>query len=259
MADLSVITVVRNDLAGLIRTAESIAEQSIDVEWIVIDGASSDGSAEAEKGLAYEASEFLSEPDAGIYDAMNKGLQRATGAWIQFLNAGDTYCEESTLIRVNEQLDRTDRKWAFGAVRNIDESGRAKGFQSASPFTVAGLAFGNLTVPHQATFMSSDLVRRIGRFRTDAGTAADQEFILRAARLGEPEEIIWPLVDFRLGGAGMGHGVGHLTRSMHRFRRESRQWQSGSRITDSIVDGYVLGKRWIESVEERILRRSGNA
>jgi hypothetical protein len=67
------------------------------------------------------------------------------------------------------------------------------------------------------------------------------------------------LVDFRLGGAGMGHGVGHLTRSMHRFRRESRQWQSGSRITDSIVDGYVLGKRWIESVEERILRRSGNA
>lgn len=91
----SIITVTRNHLGGLKATAASLALESADLfEWIVIDGASNDGTAEY---LANTKSQWISEPDSGIYDAMNKGLKRATGDYMLFLNAGDTLALPRTL------------------------------------------------------------------------------------------------------------------------------------------------------------------
>ncbi|HYB98194.1 MAG TPA: glycosyltransferase family 2 protein [Candidatus Limnocylindrales bacterium] len=94
----SIVTVTRNDLAGLHATAASIREQtSRDYEWIVIDGASSD---ETPRWLADNAGNgdvVVSEPDRGTYDAMNKGLDRATGRYVVFLNSGDTLASPDTL------------------------------------------------------------------------------------------------------------------------------------------------------------------
>ncbi len=85
----SVITVTRNNLVGLRRTHESLRIQSCgDYEWIVVDGASDDGTADY---LKKTGANWVSEPDRGIYDAMNKGIARAQGRWLIFMNAGDEF------------------------------------------------------------------------------------------------------------------------------------------------------------------------
>lgn len=95
----SIITVTRNNLDGLRRTGDSIRTQRChDYEWIIIDGASDDGSAEYLRGL--KGVTFISKPDMGIYDAMNKGLKLATGKYLLFLNAGDLFANEAVLSEI---------------------------------------------------------------------------------------------------------------------------------------------------------------
>lgn len=260
MTEFSIITVVRHDLPGLEATARSLAvQQFVDFEWIVIDGASTDGTQASKDQLAHRPHTFVSEPDRGIYDAMNKGLELVSGDWVQFLNAGDALCASDTLQRVHAWTSTTDRAWGFGAIRNIDGNGVATGIQCPSPFTSFGLAHGHITVPHQATFMRRSLTAQLGTLLTDGGPAADQEYILRAARTGPPFEMVWPIVDFQLGGVGMGHSVGHLTRSMRRYRKKSSANDGGNAIVESAIDGYVIAKEWFASIEARIQkRRSGS-
>ncbi len=98
---LSIITVIYNDCAGLKETYASIqSQQFTDYEWIVIDGGSNDGSAafltQHDDQIAY----WISEADNGIYDAMNKGLAHATGNWVTFMNAGDSYVSPEALNTV---------------------------------------------------------------------------------------------------------------------------------------------------------------
>lgn len=98
----SIITVTRNHLNGLKNTAASLAcENTALFEWIVIDGASTDGTAEY---LRTTNTKWVSEPDNGIYDAMNKGIAHATGDYVLFLNAGDTLALPRTLETLAEIL-----------------------------------------------------------------------------------------------------------------------------------------------------------
>lgn len=107
---VSVITIVRNDQAGLKRTQESVMTQSMTSrEWIVIDGASNDGTERlAEELFAAGIAAGVSERDQGIYDAMNKGLDRATGDYVLFLNAGDRLLDETSLQKAVQRVDEAD-------------------------------------------------------------------------------------------------------------------------------------------------------
>jgi putative colanic acid biosynthesis glycosyltransferase len=104
---LSVVTVVRNDLPGLERTHASLAEQVLrDFEWILIDGASTDATrARASELLAEGIARGVSEPDTGIYDAMNKGLRLARGSHVLFLNAGDRLLGPDSLARARTAME----------------------------------------------------------------------------------------------------------------------------------------------------------
>ena len=88
---LSIITVNLNNCDGLQKTIDSVVGQTFtDYEWIVIDGGSMDGSRELIEQYADCLAYWCSEPDNGIYNAMNKGISRATGEWLLFLNSGDS-------------------------------------------------------------------------------------------------------------------------------------------------------------------------
>ena len=98
---LSIITVNLNNREGLRKTARSIKEQTFKgFEWIVVDGASTDGSKYVLEEYAGFISWSVSESDEGIYDAMNKGLAKASGEYVQFLNSGDSYIDRDVLQRV---------------------------------------------------------------------------------------------------------------------------------------------------------------
>jgi putative colanic acid biosynthesis glycosyltransferase len=104
---LSIVTAVLNDIVGLQRTAASLKEQSFrEFEWIVMDGASSDGSIEFMQRSENASALFITSPDLGIYDAMNKGTERASGRYMNYLNAGDTYCGSASLQLVKDEAER---------------------------------------------------------------------------------------------------------------------------------------------------------
>jgi glycosyltransferase involved in cell wall biosynthesis len=101
---ISVITVVYNSVTTLEQTILSVINQTYkNIEYIIIDGGSTDGTVDIikkyEKHLAY----WVSEPDKGIYDAMNKGINKVTGEWINFMNSGDTFYTNDIIQRISEQ------------------------------------------------------------------------------------------------------------------------------------------------------------
>src|SRR5512147_620337 len=95
---VSIITVVRNDHAGLAITMDSVAAQDYaDREYVIVDGASTDGTVEVIRRRAAEVTRWISEPDSGIYQAMNKGVRAAAGEYVCFMNAGDRFASADTL------------------------------------------------------------------------------------------------------------------------------------------------------------------
>lgn len=99
--NISIITINRNNAAGLRKTVESVAGQTErPFEFIVIDGASDDGSVDVIRASAEAIDNWVSEPDAGIYNAMNKGVARAHGEWCLFLNSGDSFSSSTVLEQI---------------------------------------------------------------------------------------------------------------------------------------------------------------
>lgn len=97
---ISVITVCYNAAASLEETMLSVLNQTYDkVEYIVIDGGSKDGTLDIIKKYANRLAYWTSEPDKGIYDAMNKGISKATGNWVNFMNAGDLFIDNEVLSK----------------------------------------------------------------------------------------------------------------------------------------------------------------
>ena len=98
---VTIITVCRNHAQELERTIRSVESQTWqEKEYLVIDGASTDDSLDVIKAHEASITRWVSEPDQGIYDAMNKGVKMAQGEWVIFMNAGDTFAEDDTLQRV---------------------------------------------------------------------------------------------------------------------------------------------------------------
>jgi len=104
---LSIVTVVFNNVKGIQHTFQSIKNQSsIDFEWLVIDGGSTDGTKEWLENLSFSSLTFISEKDKGLYDAMNKGIQRSRGKYIWFMNSGDSiYSSDAILNLVSVKND----------------------------------------------------------------------------------------------------------------------------------------------------------
>ena len=95
---LSIVTVTRNNLEGLKKTYDSIANQTTQAfEWVVIDGDSTDGTPEFVKSVSRQPDIYIHEKDSGIYNAMNKGIKIARGDYLLFMNAGDIFASNNTL------------------------------------------------------------------------------------------------------------------------------------------------------------------
>ena len=179
---ISVITVSYNSARTLERTLQSVADQDwSNVEHIVIDGGSSDGSAEILNTFRTQLTHMVSEPDSGIYDAMNKGLACANGEIICFLNADDHYASSNVLSKVAMKMQVRNLDALTGDVGFFHEKYPRKlirRYRSAG-FSPKQLAWGWMPA-HPALFLHKKVVLRVGEFRTDYRIAGDFEYILRA-------------------------------------------------------------------------------
>ena len=176
---VSILTATHNALPGLKKTVASVASQTTtDYEHIVIDGGSTDGTREwleeIDGGLIW-----ISEPDKGIADALNKGLDLAQGEWILVLHAEDGFFEVDSLEIAMSSLD-TDSDIVSHDVLFTTESGSrlitSRGFSWFTNFKT--------TIPHQGAFCRRSLFERIGEFDVSYRAGLDYEFFLRGYRSG---------------------------------------------------------------------------
>ena len=179
---ISVITVCYNSARTLERSLRSVAEQDWSaIEHIVIDGLSTDGTRKILGRFRSRLAYLVSEPDNGIYDAMNKGLAHATGDVICFLNADDQYASTNVLSKVASEMGGHNLDALMGDVcffheRNSDRMVRR---YRSERFRPSRLAWGWMPA-HPALFLRKEVVQRVGLFKTDYRIAGDFEFIVRA-------------------------------------------------------------------------------
>ena len=120
---ISVVTIVFNDILGIEKTVKSVIYQTYkNLEFIVIDGASTDGTLEIIKKYQSSIDFYLSEKDEGIYDAMNKGIENCHGDFVIFLNAGDVFASDKTLAEVANKIGDKDKAYFGRAIIVGDKS-----------------------------------------------------------------------------------------------------------------------------------------
>lgn len=232
----SVITVTRNDLPGLRRTWASLATQTFgNFEWVVVDGASTDGTAEWLGSLVDPRVKWISEPDCGIYDAMNKGLRIAEGALLQFLNASDCLASIDVLELVDRDQHERRWSWAFGIERFLNAQGGLADVYTGMPFRRRLLELGYRYVPHPPSFFTRDLAAQLEGYDLRYPVAADQDFIMRAARLATPAQLREVLVHFAFGGVSTTQAPDSFVWQTHQIRRDRGWLLAGSRTADLLV------------------------
>jgi glycosyltransferase involved in cell wall biosynthesis len=220
---LTIVTVCRNAGEKLDLTAASIAEQKPgDYEWLVIDGASTDDTvrrAENWRDRLTCATRIYSEPDSGIYDAMNKGLRMARGQWVQFLNADDVYTGPEVLqgvlgvLRVQPEAVLA----VYGRVRFVD---RRHGFAETVAAGHRRLDFALSRAPHhQGLFVRTEAAKNAGGFVGRFGPAADIALTAALRSSGDASflSVSGCVVDFALGGVSEAPDLG-LRREAARAR-----------------------------------------
>ena len=180
----SVITINRNNASGLEKTIRSVLQQNYkDFEYIIVDGASTDGSVDViKKNIASVSSEsnpkvqWLSEADTGIYNAMNKGIRMASGDYLLFLNSGDVYVDKFVLEKVVEQW--TDVDVMIGRINFISHEGVVyKDYQKKND-EMTLFSFLQSGIPHQAALIRRALFEEYGFYDESLTMASDWKFFL---------------------------------------------------------------------------------
>ncbi|MEL0455963.1 glycosyltransferase family 2 protein [Flavobacteriaceae bacterium SZ-1-7] len=173
---ISIITVNYNNLEGLKKTVDSIKNQTYnEFEYLVIDGASTDGSAEFIENNKNNFDYYISEPDNGVYQAMNKGIKAANGEYLLFLNSGDHFFDNDVL-KENIQFLGDDNITFF----NLQVIENNKTFIKEYPDTLSFSYFMEDTLPHPATFIKREVFQKIGMYKEDFKIVSDWKFFLDA-------------------------------------------------------------------------------
>jgi glycosyltransferase involved in cell wall biosynthesis len=171
----SIITVNYNNRDGLLHTIESVINQTYgDYEFIIIDGGSTDGSLEIIKQYCSYITYWVSEPDKGIYNGMNKGIVQAKGTYINFMNSGDFFFENDTLEKIDRLMDNSDIIVGKDFHQNLKNG---EHFVSIAPLRISMATFYMSTLPHQSAFIRRCLFHKAGYDET-LHIVADWKFYL---------------------------------------------------------------------------------
>jgi len=177
---VSIITVTKNSAATVRRTLESVAGQThSDIEHIIIDGASNDDTLEIVNGFSHVA-KVISEPDQGMYDALNKGLNLASGDVVGILHSDDIYHDDTIIEKVVEGFSTHQVDSVFGDIRFVTPNDRNKTQRYYSSAHWHPGKFGRGYMPaHPSFFVKRDMYELYGTFQPDYEIAADYELLIR--------------------------------------------------------------------------------
>lgn len=207
---VTVVTVCFNSESTIERTFKSVFNQNYpNLEYIVIDGGSTDGTLAIVDRYRDRIAHVISERDGGIYDAMNKGVRLATGEWIHILNSDDFYASSDALQIAVPQLDRSRTNY-FQMWRQFEDGRRDLQDWTYRRWRLFVSAF----LPHPGLIVSSEQYESIGRYDTGYRIAADHDMILRLTARWPGLKHDLPLTVMQQGG----YSEANMTRALREFK-----------------------------------------
>lgn len=220
--DISVITINRNSGSAATRTVTSLRSQRCNFQWVVIDGASTDGSESILHRALHPCDRMISEPDHGIADAFNKGLRLASGDAVLFMNAGDEFASTDSLSDLIRAWNRGKYRWIIGSGDILREDGTVlfhRGY-SHTPTDPLSLVRRNCRIMHQAALTERRLFSEYGGFDESFHIAMDYELWIRWLTRGlVPQMVDIPVCRFHRGGTSgdptRNHAENRRAREMH--------------------------------------------
>ena len=251
---VSIITATYNSAKTLKDTMESVLHQSYDdIEYIIVDGASTDGTLEIIKSYEQKFSgrlKYISEPDKGLYDAMNKGILMATGDVVGILNSDDFLNDVGIISMVVDQLKDSDIDAIYGDVHYVNDDNLAKcvRYYSSKIFTPALMRFGFMPA-HPSFYCRTKVFREKGVFDLTYKQASDFELLLRllyCERI-KTKYIPYDFVTMRTGGLSTSGMKSHKA-IIKDHCRALRQYKINSNV-------FLLSLRYIYKVVELIATR----
>jgi glycosyltransferase involved in cell wall biosynthesis len=218
---ISLLTVSYNSAATIKDTIESIRSQDFkNIEYIVVDGRSEDETVGIIKSYDSFIAKWISEPDKGIYDAMNKAIQMATGDVVGILNSDDFYCNNKIISQVAQAFEDPSVDVVFGDLIFVDPANLSKVVRKYSSANWYPAKFARGFMPaHPTVFIRRKYYEQFGLFKTDYKIAADYELLIRFLHVNKLKYKYLPLtmVTMRRGGVS------------------SRSWKSNIILNSEII------------------------
>ena len=198
---VSIVTPSYNQAGFLEETIRSVLDQDYPLlEYLIVDGGSTDGSLEIIQRYAHRLAWWVSEPDRGQTDAINKGFDRARGEILAWLNSDDTYLPGAVSEAVAYLQSHTETGMVYGNANLVDELGRVIGKFPARQTDYHRLRRGYVHIPQQAAFFRAELWRKVGPLDPTFFFAMDYDLWVRLARTSRLDYYPRPWANFRLHG-----------------------------------------------------------
>lgn len=205
---VSIITVTYNSAKTLAHTIESVVDQDYPhIEYLIIDGGSTDSTKEIVESFGKNISVFISEPDSGLYDAMNKGIRLASGDIVGIINSDDFYHRNDAISKVVEGFSEEGIACVFADIRFVrpDELNKTVRYYSSKKFNLGAFSWGYMPA-HPTFFTYRHNFEKYGLYKTDYQIAADFELLARFLFKHKlPYKYLnFDLMKMRLGGVSTG-------------------------------------------------------
>ena len=218
---LSIITINRNNAFGLERTMQSVLNQTcMDFEYIVVDGASTDGGVGTIEQFAKQFGvrlKWISEPDKGIYNAMNKGIGMATGQYCQFLNSGDCLAADDVVEKMFKALEeKSFPSILYGNMLKDMPGGKILRDKCFAGREISFLGFYTGTLNHSPAYIRKDLFEKYGLYDESLEIVSDWKWYLQAIILGE-EKPVYTAIDVTIFDM---HGISETNKDLEKTERK---------------------------------------
>ena len=241
----SIITINRNNSSGLERTMQSVLSQTnMEFEYIVVDGASKDGSIDVIKKYAIRFGnrmKWISEPDKGIYNAMNKGIGMASGEYVQFLNSGDIIASDDVTDRMLVELNnKGNPSILYGNMLKDMPGGYYLKDKCFAGHDITFLGFYSGTLNHSPAYIRRDLFDKYGYYDENLRIVADWKWYLQAIILGE-ERPIYTDIDVTVFDMS---GISETNKMLDKAERK--------KVLEELINPTILADydQWAKSIEQ---------